>query len=163
MFRLTDKQRLAMRTLRSFGVLSCIGVASICLADQTLVHEWRDANGVRSYSQSPPPKGTPGVTTREFDTRTFTPAQKLAIRSYLHGLDATALADAKRFRHQVDLADRMVNDAVQHLSKAERAKHLARAPVGGERLGIRGGGSRLTADYFERQQQLESAVADGAG
>lgn len=79
-----------------------IDVSSGARADQTRVYEWRDASGAITYSQIPPGPGTPGVVVREFDARTLTPAQELAVKSYLHGLDAAALADAKRFRQQVE-------------------------------------------------------------
>ena len=135
-----------------------IGVASGARADQTHLYEWRDASGAIAYSQIPPGPGTPGVLVREFDTRTLTPAQELAAKSYLHGLDAAALAGAKRFRQQVEGADHKVNKAVQRLANAEKAMRSGRAPVAGERLGNAGGGSRLRAEYFERQRQLETAI-----
>lgn len=135
-----------------------IGAVTSANADQTRLYEWRDASGVTTYSQVAPTQGTPGVTMREFETRNFTTAQKLAARSYLHGLDAAELADAKRFRTEVVAADREVNDAVRNLANAERSMRLGRAPLGGERVGNAGGGSRLRTGYFERQQRLDDAV-----
>ena len=149
-----------LRGAIGFGMAMLVGVgaATAARADQNRVYEWRDASGITTFSQVPPVQGMPGVTTREFDTRNFTAAQKLAIRSYLRGLDTAELADAKRFRQQVDAADRKVNDALRHLANSERAMRQGRAPIGGERVGNAGGGSRLRTDYFERQRQLENAV-----
>ena len=134
------------------------GAPAAMATQTTKIYAWRDARGVVSYSQNPPPAGTRGATSREIDTRSFTPAQSAAVKSYLAGLDAAELADARRFRGQVDVADRAVGNAVQSLARAERAFHQGRAPVAGERVGNAGGGSRLRPAYFARQKQLELAV-----
>ena len=75
--------------------------ACAALADVTKVYEWREASGVLSFSQEPPPPKAKGVTVRQIDTETFTPAERLAVRLRLSGLDAEQQADAKRFRDQV--------------------------------------------------------------
>ena len=124
----------------------------------TKVYEWRDAQGVVSYSQQPPPPGAGDATRLEIDTRSFTPAQQAAAKAYLAGLDAAELADAKRFRHQIENADKAVNRALQDLAGAERAFRQGRAPLAGERVGNAGGGTRLRPAYFSRQQELELAV-----
>ena len=137
------RQSLSWRAVGlGVAMLLGIGAGTAAHADQIWLYEWRDANGATTYSQVAPANGTPDVTTREFDTRSFTTAQKLAVRSYLHGLDAAELANAERFRQQVDVADRNLNDAMRHLADAERAMRLGRAPVAGERVGNAGGGSR---------------------
>jgi|GEM_PF-1226540 len=140
------------------AMLMGIGAGTAAHADQTRIYEWRDANGIATYSQVPPGQGTPGVASRVFDTRSFTHAQRLAVRSQLHALDQAQLADAKRFRQQVELADEKVNDALRQLAKSETTLRQGRAPLTGERMGNVGGGSRLRAEYFERQRQLETAV-----
>jgi hypothetical protein len=152
-------QSLSRGALRIGVAMSlAIGARTAAHADQTRLYEWRDASGITTYSQVPPTKGTPGATIREFDTRNFTSAQKLAVQSYLHGLDAAELADSKRFRQQVDAADRKVNEAMRQLVNAERVMRLGRIPMSGERVSNAGGGSRLRTDYFERQKRLEDAV-----
>lgn len=134
----------------------CAGQAA--MADETKVFKWRDANGVESYSQNPPPPGTQGVTSIEVDTKTFTPAQRAAVRAHLAKIDAMEQADAARYRAQVAAADQTVNGALRSLSQAERAARNGRAPLAGERVGDAGGGSRLRSEYFDRQKHLEDAV-----
>lgn len=131
---------------------SCVGQA--VMADETKVFEWRDAKGVASYSQNPPPPGTRGVTSLEVDTKTFTPAQRAAVKAHL----AVEQADSARFRAQVAAADQTVNRALRSLSQAERAASEGRAPHAGERIGNAGGGSRLRPEYFDRQKHLEDAI-----
>lgn len=160
-----DKEFRPSLSWRAVGLgvamLLGIGAGISAHADQTRLYEWRDASGVTKYSQVAPTQGTPGGTTRELETQNFTTAQKLAVRSYLHGMDAAELADAKRFRQQVNTADRKVNDAMRQLADAERAMRLGRAPAAGKRVGNAGGGSRLRTGYFERQKRLKDA-AQGA-
>ena len=127
-------------------------------ADTTKVYAWRSADGTVTYAQVPPPPGTPGVTSEEIDTRSFTPAQTAAVKAQLAGIDAAELADAQRFRRQLSAADRAVAEAVRALGRAEQAFRQGRAPLPGERVGNAGGGSRLRPSYFERQKQLELAV-----
>jgi hypothetical protein len=133
-------------------LLASGGAVAASASDAVKVYEWREANGVASYSQAPPPAGTPGVTSLEVDTRHFTPAQAAAIKSYLAGLDAAQIADAERYRQQVDAA------ALQELTNAEAAFSQGRAPQPGDRVGNAGGGSRLRPEYFARQKALEHAV-----
>lgn len=134
------------------------GTSTVIAAAEIKVYEWRDARGAVSYSQSPPPVGTQATSSRQIDTRDFTPAQTAAVKSYLSGLDAAELADAARFRRQTDAADETVRRAVNRLAAAERAFRQGRAPLAGERVGNAGGGSRLRSEYFERQKRLELAV-----
>ena len=153
----TFRQRIRL----SLGLIALLTLATIqpAFAAQTKVYEWRDARGVLSYSQQPPPSEAHGrVTTREIDTKTFTPSQRIAITAHLAGIDAIEAADAKRFRGQVASADQSVTAALRQLADAERALRNGRAPGAGERIGNAGGGSRLRAEYFDRQKRLEVSV-----
>lgn len=152
-----ESRRVGARSLLALLLFLCGDPAALA-ATTTKLYEWRDAQGVVSYSQTPPPPGTRGATSREIETRSFTPAQAAAIRSHLAGLDATQAADALRFRRQVDAADKVVAEAVQALLRAERAFRVGRVPLAGERVGNARGGSRLRPEYFARQKQLELAV-----
>lgn len=138
----------------------CFAVAFPALADVTRVFEWHEPSGVVSFSQDPPPPGTPGVVVQRIDTKSFTPAQKLAIRAYLDGLNAEQQADAARFQTQASAADLRVRQALQRLSEAEAAAQAARTPQAGDRIGIGDGKSRLLVSYFDRQKQLELEVQD---
>jgi hypothetical protein len=135
----------------------CAGAARPARADETTVFEWRDASGMVSYSQRPPPPGTQGVTSREIETRSFTPAQRIAVKAQLAALQTQTRTEAKRFEDRVAAADEAVHAALQRLSLAEDAVRSARAPGPDERVGDAGGGTRLRGEYFARQMHLEEA------
>jgi hypothetical protein len=137
---------------------SCLGQQA--MADETRLFEWREPNGVTSYSQTPPPPGTPGVTSHLIETKTLSAAQRAAARAYLAGVDAAERANSVRFRAQLAAADHAVDNAVRALSTAEHAARSGRVPQAGERVGNAGGGSRLRVTYFDRQKQLEVAVEE---
>lgn len=130
------------------------------MADETKIFEWRDAKGVTSYSQNPPPQGIRGVTSLEVDTKNLTPAQRAGVKAHLAQIDAAEQADSARFRGQIASADQTVNRALRSLSQAERAARDGRTPHAGERVGNAGGGSRLRSEYFDRQKRLEDAIQD---
>jgi len=58
-----------------------------------------------------------------------------------------------------DAADAQVKAAQQELQAAKAALEAASEPREGERIGIAGGGTRLTDAYFQRIKSLEAAVA----
>ena len=87
---------------------------------------------------APPPKS--GITI-------VTPAEKKQVDQRIR--QRSAVDDAKR---------RQVDDARQQLQQAEAALEAGKEPLPGERLGIAGGGSRLTDAYWARQKNLEQAV-----
>lgn len=138
-------------------VAALLFVASAAFAAETTVYIWTGADGVTSFSQERPPTGQP-FTTREIPASTLTPAQRAAVQSQLARQGASAAADAGRFRSRIEVADRKVDAAVRRLAGAEQALRNGREPQAGERVGIAGGGSRLRADYFDRQKALEQAV-----
>ena len=148
------------RTRLALIVMFASCMVQAAMADQTKVFQWRDAKGATSYSQSPPPPGTPGVTTLEVDTRSFTPAQRAAARAELAHIDAAKQAESARYRAQIASADQAVKRALQSLAQAERAAVDARVPHSGDRIGNANGGSRLRSDYFDRQKRLEDDVAN---
>ena len=151
-------RRMLRRLALTATFASCMGQSA--MADEIKVFEWRDAKGVTTYSQNPPPPETRGVTSFEVDTKTFTPAQRAAVRAHLAHLDALARADSARYRAQVAAADQAVNRALRSLSQAERAARNGRTPHACERVGNAGGGSRLRSEYFDRQKHLEDAIQD---
>lgn len=60
----------------------------------------------------------------------------------------------------VDVAANAVNTAERELAVAKRALDLGREPLPGERLGLKGGGTRLSPEYDTRIRGLEQSVAD---
>jgi hypothetical protein len=128
------------------------------MADQTKVFEWRDAGGHVSYSDVAPSPEAKGVTSREIETRSFTPARRIAIAAQLARMDAAGQAASKRFRDRIDMADLAVDATLRRLTRAENALRAGRQPRAGDRVGMTDGDSRLRIEYFDRQQQLEGAV-----
>ena len=63
-------------------------------------------------------------------------------------------ADRKRREAVVD----RVPAAQKALAAAEAARAAGKEPLESERQGTKGGGSRLTEGYFERQKSLDAAV-----
>jgi len=53
-----------------------------------------------------------------------------------------------------------VRAAERYLAAAQATLDAGREPLPGERTGLARGGSRLNASYWDRQRQLETAVAD---
>jgi hypothetical protein len=60
----------------------------------------------------------------------------------------------------IDAAIAEVNEAERALQLAKRKLELGREPMAGERLGLKGGGSRLTPEYEARLEGLERDVAN---
>ena len=82
------------------------------------------------------------------------------MRLLLIGL-ALALAAAAAAQSGGSALDRAYDDmlaAHTAVQKAQDARELGIEPRPGERLGIVGGGSRLSDEYWERQKRLEGDV-----
>ena len=60
----------------------------------------------------------------------------------------------------LDAATQEVAAAESALQAAKRRLELGREPLPGERLGLAGGGTRLSPDYETRVASLEREVAD---
>jgi hypothetical protein len=59
---------------------------------------------------------------------------------------------------ELDRAYEALVAAHKSLAQAQAAREAGVEPQPGERLGIVGGGSRLSDDYWERQKRLDEAV-----
>jgi hypothetical protein len=166
--RFLESRMIEKRVRKLFQTLALLATVGSCVgqvawAREITVFEWHEPNGVTSYSQSAPPAGTGGVTSHAIDTRSFTPAQRAAVRANLASIDAGQQADSDRYRAQVAAADQTVAQALHSLTAAELAARTGRSPQAGDRVGNAGGGSRLRSDYFERQRMLEAAVQQARG
>jgi hypothetical protein len=83
---------------------------------------------------------------------------------------STGDGDQGRARQQDDMARarmaereqqrQRVREAEETLRVAEEAKRNGEEPLPGERIGVAGGGSRLTEEYFQRQKQLADDVTN---
>lgn len=60
----------------------------------------------------------------------------------------------------IEVASAAVSTAERELAVAKRALELGREPLPGERLGLKGGGTRLSPEYDTRIRGLEQAVTD---
>lgn len=154
---------IALRQPAQRAVLAvlCACAAALATAAEIKVYQWRDAHGVTSYSQDPPASAAAGVSVQQIDFQKLSPAQRAAVKARLARLarlDARQQAEARQYGREVDAADRRVEDAVRALARSERALRKGRTPLPGERVGNAGGGSRLRADYFDRQKALDDAV-----
>jgi hypothetical protein len=144
----------------AIAAVLCLCVAQTAMAVETKVFEWRDADGVVSYSNLSPPPGTKGVVSREIDSTTLSPSQRVAVKAQLARIDAAEQAAADRYSKQIDAADLTIDAALRRLVSAESALRTGRVPLSDERIGTAGGHSRLRGDYFDRQKQLDSDVRD---
>jgi hypothetical protein len=76
--------------------------------------------------------------------------------------ETEALRDMERQRVQRErqsaAGESRLRGAQEALKNAEAALAAGKEPLPGERIGIAGGGSRLTEGYFDRQKKLEADV-----
>jgi hypothetical protein len=114
------------------------------MPDGKVIYGENPAPGASRVEKMEPPPAKTGVTglTPEEKTR----AQQLDRQR--------AAANAAATKSQKGLAD-----ARTALQQAEAARDAGKEPLPGERIGIAGGGTRLTEAYFARQKSLEQAVA----
>ena len=75
------------------------------------------------------------------------------------GFDGSAVQPARK-SSALDTAMAEVNDAERALLAAKKKLELGREPLAGERLGLKGGGSRLSPEYEARVEGLERDVAN---
>lgn len=71
-----------------------------------------------------------------------------------------ALQQGQLRRQQQAAHQAEIREAQQALRAAEAAQTAGKEPLPGERRGNAGGGSRLTEEYWERQKELKTAVAE---
>ena len=69
-----------------------------------------------------------------------------------------ALKEMEKARLLREGAEDKVRAADQALRDAEAARAAGKEPLASERIGIAGGGTRLSETYFDRQRKLEEAV-----
>jgi len=68
------------------------------------------------------------------------------------------LKQMEKARAQREAGQDKVRAAEQALRDAETARAAGKEPLASERIGIAGGGTRLSETYFDRQRKLEEAV-----
>jgi hypothetical protein len=139
------------RTIERFGVL----VAMLCsssagaqaqplykstMPDGSVIYSEKPVAGARRVETLAPPPASTGVELVKPEER-----ERLEQR-----LKERAAESAKR--------ERAIAAARRELERAQAALAAGKEPLPGERIGIAGGGTRLSEEYWERQKKLESAV-----
>lgn len=110
------------------------------MPDGKVIYGEKPAPGAKKVETITPPPEKPGITI-------VTPSDK-----------ARADEAARKRAAKTEAAHRELEAARKQLQEAEAALEAGREPLPGERLGIVGGKSRLTDEYWERQKKLEAAV-----
>lgn len=110
------------------------------MPDGKVIYGEKPAPGAKQVETVTPPPPKSGISV-------VTPADKAKVDQRVKQRAATE--DAKR---------REVEAATKQLQQAEAALEAGKEPLPGERLGIVGGGTRLTDEYWARQKRLEAAV-----
>lgn len=119
------------------------------------LYRWVDGDG-RVFYGDRPPAGAAQVESRS-DLRDERPAVEAAPVPR----EAAPEVVRERVRERLaalDEAHTGLAQAQRDLERARRALEAGAEPLPGERLGMKGGGSRLGPAYFERQQRLEDDV-----
>jgi hypothetical protein len=134
-----------------------------CLADAQSIYKVQLPDGSIMFTDTPPP-GAKVLEEREAKSsprpavRTTTPTT--AARQAMPGpLGEPVTAGAPKAR-PIDAAMQEIEAAERAVQVAKRRLELGREPLPGERLGLAGGGSRLSPDYEARVAGLEREVAD---
>jgi hypothetical protein len=113
------------------------------MPDGRVVYGEKPAPGaarVETLEPVPPKAGIPGLT-----------AEEKARAAQIDRQRAATGAAANQGQRELDGARRQ-------LQQAEAAREAGKEPLPGERIGIAGGGSRLTEAYHARQRDLDDAV-----
>ena len=143
-----------MKTLISCSIAVLLFGASGALAQQVFKSTMPDGKIV--YGEKPMP-GATKVDTIE------TPPAKAGIGSALTQDEKSRAEALTKQREQTATADAVKHDQLTQarnaVKQAETALEKGKEPLGGERQGLAGGGSRLSEAYFARQKALEDALA----
>lgn len=138
------------------ALLLCLGLAALPVSAEIL--RWTDASGRVHYGDRVPAPAS-GVEPRP----DLAAPPVVASAGFSPGaLDAEAIEAVReraRERHAaLEAAHAAVAAAEAELRAASERRARGVEPLPGERLGMAGGGARLSQPYFERQARLESAL-----
>ena len=142
-------------------VLICLIVAVLpALAVAQTIYKVLMPDGSVLFTDAPPP-GSKVLEEREAKSTPKVPARALrptpaGVPGTSGEMPATSVAAKER---AVDAAMKEIAAAESDLQAARRKLELGREPLPGERLGLAGGGSRLSPEYEARIAGLEHDVA----
>lgn len=145
-------------------LLFAIVCALPCLAIAQSIYKVQLPDGSIMFTDTPPP-GATVLEEREAKSsprpaaRTATPTSGAA-RQPLPGTSSEAVRSSVPKVRPIDAAIQEIEAAERAVQVAKRRLELGREPLPGERLGLAGGGSRLSPDYEARVAGLEREVAD---
>ncbi|MEO8717811.1 MAG: DUF4124 domain-containing protein [Burkholderiales bacterium] len=136
-------------------VAALVLAAAANTAAAELIYKSSGADGAVTYSSEPVPNA---VKIEKLDIKTLSAEQQRAALRLLR-VEGKALESDYAARERAwNRVDREIVNATRALSRAEAALQTGREPLPGERRGNAGGGSRLSASYFERLHGLEAGV-----
>lgn len=145
-------------------VLAALCATLPCLASAQTIYKVQLPDGSILFTDAPPPES------KVLEERESKSAPRPAVRGSTpvpgtstapapgFGPDGMPLATAARKPNGLDAAIREVNEAERALVAAKQKLEQGREPLPGERLGLKGGGSRLTPEYEARVAGLERDV-----
>ena len=146
--------------------LAALCAALPCLAASQTIFKVQMPDGSVMFTDTPPPDAKileqregklPARPAASGPVTPATPASQVPPQGI--GFDGMPLQPARK-PSAIDAATAEVNDAERALQAAKRKLELGREPLAGERLGLKGGGSRLTPEYEARVGGLERDVAN---
>jgi hypothetical protein len=145
-----------MKTLAAFAFTAALALlpGAAGAAGQAIYKSW-EPDGSVTYAAQPEPNATK---VQRIDIQTLSPEQRRAAHRLLLMDQATIKKGDAILQREWTKVDNDITRAQKALAHAEQALRDGRTPLPGERLGMRGGGSRLDAKYFARIKRLEDAV-----
>ena len=115
------------------------------MPDGKVVYGEKPVTGAAKVEKMEPPPQKTGVTG-------ITPEEKARAEQQARQRAQASAAAASSQKNE--------DDARKALEQAEAARAAGKEPLPNERIGIAGGGSRLTEAYFARQKSLDAAVEE---
>ncbi len=142
-------------------VLICLIVAALpALADAQTIYKVLMPDGSVLFTDAPPPGGK---VLEEREAKSTPKAPARAPRPTPAGVPGTSgepqTTSVAAKERAIDAAMKEIASAESTLQAAKRRLEAGREPLPGERLGLAGGGSRLSPEYDERIAGLEREVA----
>lgn len=147
-------------------VLAALCAVVPCLAASQTIYKVQLPDGSVMFTDTPPPdakileqresrspaRPASSPAPAPAATPTLVPPQGI-------GFDGQPVQPARK-SSAIDAAMTEVNEAERALQLAKRKLELGREPLAGERLGLKGGGSRLAPEYEARVGGLERDVSN---
>jgi len=151
-----------MRRSLRFLLTACVA-ATPCLAMAQSIYKVQMPDGSILFTDTPPAEAkileerSAKVTPRPAPSA---PSATAARPPAVANAPASGSVPASRVESSINVATTAVSTAERELAVAKRALELGREPLPGERLGLKGGGTRLSPEYEARLRGLEQAVTD---